>query len=75
MARPVPSQLWVRSSVRQMYSHDPYEHDGRGGHGDYRAWRGTTVLCVQRGDEAVGARKLVRAPCVHANAVFGRACR
>jgi hypothetical protein len=61
-----------------MYSHDPYEHDGRGSHGDYRAWRGTTVLCVQRGDEAVGgliARKLIRAPRVHANAVLGRARR
>ena len=23
------------------------------GHGDHRAWRGTTVLCVQRGNKAV----------------------
>ena len=48
-----PRSLVGLAQARSMqYAADP-QHGARGSHGDYRAWRGTTVLCLQRGDQAV----------------------
>lgn len=57
-AAPARRQLPYFAAAQQMhYGGDPYESAARagGGHGDYRAWRGTTVLCLQRDGKAVSS--------------------
>lgn len=42
----------AQATRSMQHAADPH-HGGQASHGDYRAWRGTTVLCLQRGDKAV----------------------
>ena len=46
--------------ARQMHYESPYGGGAAAGHGhgDHRAWRGTTVLCVQRDNKAVRCQRL-----------------